>query len=298
MSLAYHNGSMLPYVDLQISLSDLGFTVGATVSELLRTFAGELFRFEEHMQRLQQSLAIVGIELTESIEELKQAACEIASHNHGQLDPSDDLGMSILVTPGFTGETPRRPTVMIFTAPLGFDSWSDSYREGTELVTSRHRQIPASSWHPHLKCRSRMHYYLADQEAERKQGGARALLLDQQGHVGETSTANIVIYSESGGLISPRREGILAGISLDVLEQLARSASIPFCERDFCLEECASADEILLTSTSPCLWSVTRLDGAPVGDGQVGSLSRQLLADWSSLVGVDIVAQAQQYAQR
>jgi branched-subunit amino acid aminotransferase/4-amino-4-deoxychorismate lyase len=143
-----------------------------------------------------------------------------------------------------------------------------------------------------------MHYYLADQEAERKQGGARALLLDQQGHVGETSTANIVIYSESGGLISPRREGILAGISLDVLEELAASLSIPFTESDLALSDLAAADEVLLTSTSPCVWSVTGLDGRPIGDGRVGPRNGQLLAAWSALVGVDIAGQAGQFAGR
>ena len=91
-----------------------------------------------------------------------------------------------------------------------------------------------------------MHYYLADQEAERREPGSRALLLDQQGHVGEASTANVVMYMEQHGLISPRREGILAGISLDVLEELAGSLSIPFSERDLSIADLASADEIRL----------------------------------------------------
>ncbi len=298
MSLSYHNGSLVPSTDLQLPLSDLGFMMGVTVSERLRTFAGQLFRLEHHMERLRQSLEMVGIETLETIEQLMATAEELARENHQLLDPADDLGMYILVTPGPAGRETCRPTVIIGTAPLEFSRWNKTYREGTELVTSSHRQVPASSWNPHLKCRSRMHYFLADQEAERRQPGARALLLDQQQNVGEATTANIVIYREAEGLISPRREGILAGISLDVLEELAASLSIPFTEKDLVLADLAAADEILLTSTSPCVWSVTGLDGSPVGGRQVGRRSGQLLAAWSSLVGVDIPGQADQFAGR
>ena len=297
MSLSYHNGSLLSSEDLQLSLSDLGFMMGATVSERLRTFAGQLFRMQQHMQRLKQSLAMVGIEMPETIAELTASAEELAWNNHQLLDPDDDLGMYILVTPGLSSEA-SRPTVIIGTAPLDFSRWSETYREGTALVASSHRQVPASSWHPHIKCRSRMHYFLADQEVERLQPGARALLLDQQQNVGETTTANIVVYREQQGLVSPRREGILAGISLDVLEELATSLSIPFTESDLSLSDLAAADEVLLTSTSPCVWSVTGLDGSPISDGRVGPRSSQLLAAWSSLVGVDIAGQAEQFADR
>ena len=106
------------------------------------------------------------------------------------------------------------------------------------------------------------------------------------------------MYMEQHGLISPRREGILAGISLEVLEELAGSLSIPFSERDLSIADLASADEILLTSTSPCVWSVTGLDGSPIGGGQVGPCCTQVLSAWSSLVGVDIVGQAEQFAVR
>ena len=64
------------------------------------------------------------------------------------------------------------------------------------------------------------------------------------------------------------------------------------------LSDLAAADEVLLTSTSPCVWSVTGLDGSPISDGRVGPRSSQLLAAWSSLVGVDIAGQAGQFAGR
>jgi branched-chain amino acid aminotransferase len=298
MFRAYWNGEFVPQDQLQLAPSDIGFIWGVTVTERLRTFGGGLFELSAHMQRLQQSMQIVGIETVESSQQLTAAAEQLAADNVALLDSADDLGMLILVTPGDPASQLVRATVMISCYPLPFGQWQPAYEQGSSLVISSQRQVPEQCWPPQLKCRSRMHYYLADQQADRQQAGARALLLDEAGHVGEATTANLVIYRSDDGLVSPRREKILAGISLDVLEQLANALSIPFQQQDLTPAELTAADELLMTSTSPCVWSVTELDGVAIGDGSVGPISRKLLAAWSSLVGLDIAAQAARFAER
>lgn len=298
MFRAYWNGEFVPQDQLQLAPSDLGFIWGVTVTERLRTFGGRLFELSAHIQRLQQSMQIVGIETVESIEQLTVTAEQLAADNVALLDSTDDLGMLILVTPGDPASQLVRATVMISCYPLPFGQWQPAYEQGSSLVISSQRQVPERCWPPQLKCRSRMHYYLADQQADRQQAGARALLLDEAGHVGEATTANLVIYRSDDGLVSPRREKILAGISLDVLEQLANALSIPFQQQDLTPAELTAADELLMTSTSPCVWSVTELDGVAIGDGSVGPISQKLLAAWSSLVGLDIAVQAARFAER
>lgn len=294
---AYQNGQTVSGDELQLAVSDLGFVWGVAVTERLRTFAGGLFQLESHMKRLWESMRIVGIEPEESLEQLSDVATGLAADNARLLDPADDLGMTIVVTPGASREG-AQPTVMISSYPLPFAQWQGNYERGCALALSSHRQVPESCWPSRLKCRSRMHYYLADQEAASRQPGARALLLDQDGFVGEATTANVVMYRKEEGLVSPRRERILAGISLDVVERWASELEIPFVERDLGPADLALADEIVLTSTSPCIWSVTQLDGIPVADGQVGPISRRLLAHWSERVGVDIADQAARFSSR
>ncbi|MCA9235446.1 MAG: aminotransferase class IV, partial [Planctomycetales bacterium] len=148
------------------------------------------------------------------------------------------------------------------------------------------------------KCRSRMHYYLADCEAARRQPGARALLLDQRGFIGEASTANVVAYDADRGLVTPKLDGVLPGISQQVLFELADQLEIPRREADLAPAELAVADEAFLTSTSICMQPLTTLDGRPLGSGQPGPIYQQLLAAWSTLVGVDIAAQARAFAVR
>jgi branched-subunit amino acid aminotransferase/4-amino-4-deoxychorismate lyase len=143
-----------------------------------------------------------------------------------------------------------------------------------------------------------MHYYLADLRARQIEPGARALLLDQEGSVLEASTANIFVYRESEGFVSPPREKILPGISVGVVAELAAQAGIPFSHRELRVEDLFQADEVMLCSTSPCDWPAFRLNGRPLGQAGEGRMCCQLLSAWSELAGVDIPAQAARFAQR
>ena len=159
----------------------------------------------------------------------------------------------------------RRPTSLRHSYPLPFHLWHQKYQIGSTLLSVSTRQVPTNCWPVELKCRSRMHYYLAAQEAQRRNPGATALLLDQDGFVSETPTANIVAFFADVGLVSPPRDKILPGISLDFLRQLARRLDLPLEFRDLDLAELADADEIMLTSTPFCLLPVTRLDDRYLG---------------------------------
>jgi len=127
---------------------------------------------------------------------------------------------------------------------------------------------------------------------------ARALLLDQEDFLAEASTASVVLFRETEGFLLPPREKILPGVSIGVLEELAREMGIALLHRDLTVDDAYSADEILLCSTSPCLLPVVSVDGRKIGTGTAGPVLRQSLAAWSRLVGLDIVAQAQRFSKR
>lgn len=301
--IAYLNGQWVPAAQMAISVTDAGFLQGVTVAEQLRTFGSQLFRLDLHMQRLARSLEIVGVEPGLSGDDFKRLASELAARNHALLDPADDLGLTIFVTPGpyatYAATAARiGPTVGIHTYPLPFGQWTTKYRAGESLVVTDVMQIPLRCWPPELKCRSRMHYYLADRRAREAEPGARALLLDERGFVTEASTANILVFRQGDGLISPPKEHILPGVTVAVLEELSGQLGIPFQHRELRVDDVARADEVLLCSTSPCVWSVVRLNGQPIASGQPGPVSQRLRAAWSQMVGFDIEQQATRFAQR
>jgi len=299
---AFLDGRFIPARDAAVSIGDAGFVLGATVAEQLRTFGGQLFRLEAHLARLEQSLRIVGIEPGMTMDRFAEVGRELVGRNHRLLDPGDDLGLSIFVTPGpyaaFSPSAAEKPTVCLHTYPLPFRSWAEKYERGESLVVTDVRQVSPRSWPPELKCRSRMHYYLADRRAAAAEPGGRALLLDEDGLVTETSTANVLVFNAHEGLISPPPERILRGISLSVACELARGLGIPTGRRDLRPEDIASAEEVLLVSTPFCLLPVTCFNGRPIGQCRPGDVFGRLLAAWSASVGVDLAAQARRFAER
>ncbi len=309
--VAYLNGRILPASQLAVSPVDTGFLQGAAVAEQLRTFAGKLFCLDEHFARLERSLQIAEIEPPQTRAELAATAEELVARNRRLLDPADDLGLSIFITPGLhpayaapgldpegVGRDLGEPTVCLHTYPLPFAQWAQKYHTGQSLVTTGVEQVPAACWPPALKCRSRMHYYLADRKAAKIEAGARALLLDRDGWVTETSTANILVYSSGQGLVSPPQETVLSGISLGAIARLARQLGIPLSYRRLSPADVAGAEEVLLSSTPWCLLPMTRFNGRPIRSGVPGPVFGRLLAAWGETVGVDIAGQAQRFAQR
>ena len=253
----------------------------------------------EHLQRLKHSLEISRLPVKESLHDIAEIAGRVVEHNRALIDPEDDLALSIFVTPGLlTEEWVAIPNVGVNAYPLDFRQWAHRYQEGISIVTTSIRQVPANCWPPELKCRSRMHYFLADREAHRIEPMSRAVLLDQEGFITETTTANVVAYFEKEGLVSPPMADVLPGISLQVVTELAGRFGIEVSHRKMLPDEFARADEAFLTSTPNCMLPVTRFNKKPIGDGKPGFVFGQLLTAWNEMVGFDIAEQARRFVRR
>jgi branched-chain amino acid aminotransferase len=293
---AYLNGNWIPSSDLRIPVTDAGFLLGATVTERLRTFRGEPFRLDAHLSRLRSSLAIVGLDCDAITEQVAGALSQFLRRNQGLIEPDDDWSIIAFATPGAAGS--QKPTVCVHGNPLPFRLWAHQFEAGLPVVVSSIRQVPTNCWPAELKCRSRMHYYLADCEAATQRPGARAIVLDQDGYVAEATTANLLVYHEREGLVSPPHEHILFGVSLTVVQELAAKLGMSFVTRSLTVEELHTANEAMLASTSICLLPIVECDGQPIGEGIPGPIYRRLLAAWSDLVGVNIAEQARRFASR
>jgi len=290
------NEDIVPQGRLHIELDDIGFVMGTTVSERLRTFGGQLFQVKEHFARLALSLDSLGIASVELLPRVQAASIDIIAHNIALCGTGSDLGLTVLITPGRSTTNP--PTVLVYSSALPFSEMHSWYSNGISLQVSSYRQVPENCWPSHLKCRSRMHYYLADQEARSKQPDARALLLDQHGNVAEASSANLLIYNKDIGIVSPRKDNILAGISLSVLENLAAQLEVNFQYANISVTDLMEADEVMLCSTSPSVWAVRECNGQACGAGADGEIVRALQQGFSDLVGLNIIAQAAELAVR
>lgn len=303
--LAFLNGRLLPASQAHLTVYDAGVVLGATVTELVRTFRKEPFRLEDHLARLGHSLHYVRFDIGMTLGELGRTVRELVAHNAALLGPDDELGTVIFVTAGeyptyaggAAGSVRTTPTVCAHTFPLPFELWAKKVQSGIHLVTPSIRHVPPQCYDPKMKCRSRMHYYLADQQARLVDGDAAALLLDLDGNVTETGAANFLIVDE-GTIVSPSLRNTLPGVSRQTVIELAAKLGIPFAVRDFQAFDAINAAEAFLASTPYCLMPVTKINGTPIGDGRPGPVYSKLAAAWSDRVGLDIVRQVIDGAQR
>jgi branched-chain amino acid aminotransferase len=295
-SLAYLNGRLLPQSEATLPLHDAGFVMGATVTDLCRTVRHRLYRWEDHLARFRLSCHSAHLQQALTDSDLSQNAHELVAHNAGLLRPEDDLALVMFLTPGpvgyYLGEPGGAgdgpPTLGMHTFPLPFVRYTRLFQTGAHLAVSNVRQPPADCVPPHIKQRSRLHWWLADRDVHDRFPGAFALLQDANGHLTETAAANLLVVND-GIVQSPPRGTGLGGISLQVVRELCAELKIPFAERPITIDDAATADEILLTSTPYCVCGVSRFNGEPIP--WPGPIFQRILAAWSEQIGLDIRSQ-------
>ena len=223
--LAFFDGRWIPASAAAVSVSDAGFILGATVAEQLRTFAGKIFHLDDHLARLAQSLEIVGLQPGMTLEQFARTRPRVGRSQSCPLAARRRFGIVDLCHPRRLSDLRRNkadrrladdrfaePAVCLHTYPLPFHRWAERYREGQALATTDVEQVSPRCWPPSLKCRSRMHYYLADRQAAARDPQARALLLDG------ARLRDRGLYGQRADLPCRRRSGVAAdqeGIARD-----------------------------------------------------------------------------------
>jgi branched-chain amino acid aminotransferase len=286
---AFVDGDFVPFSQMALPLDDAGVVLGVIVTDLVRTFGNRLYRWPEHLARFRASCRAVHIEPRFEDDVLTGTAHELVRRNAA---PGSEQCLVIYATPGrlghFRGAAGIGPaTLGMHTYPLPWERYRDLVENGAVLRVPAVRQLPAVSVPPTVKARSRLHWWLADREAATIDPAAKALLLDEAGHVTETAIANFLAV-RGDRVMSPRRGAVLAGISLGVVRELCDSVGLVFEERNLTLAECLDADEGMLTGTAFSIAGVRRLEQRTYPFP--GPALSRLVEAWNRAVGVDIHA--------
>jgi len=295
--LVYIYGEMVPASEAHIAIYDLAVVLGATVTDMTRTIGHQPFRLDDHIARFYRSAKYARIPPTASPEETKARTLELVEHNTSLIQPEQDLGIIFFMSPGvspayagpgFTGKTGS--TFCTHTFPLPFQSWVELFEKGAHVVTPPTRHLPPQCLDQKIKNRSRLHWWIADQEAKLVDPKAITLLLDLDGNVTECSGSNFFIVKDET-MIFPSPRNILRGISQVTAMELGAELGIPVVERDIQSYDVIHADEAFLSSTPYCLAPVTQFNGLEVGSGKPGPMFRRLMEAWSQRVGKDLIEQ-------
>jgi branched-subunit amino acid aminotransferase/4-amino-4-deoxychorismate lyase len=290
----YINGEWKPQTQAALPLHDAGFVLGATVTDLCRTLRHKLFHFPEHLRRFRQSCQLARIHLRKNDEEITRLAEELLRRNTPQLAPEQDMALVLIATPGVIGyyigqpgsPGDAEPFFSIYAYPLPQHRYRPWWRDGVTLITPSVRHIPPQTLSRQIKHRSRLFWWIAEQELKETEPQGQALLLDTEGNVTETASANFLLIRK-GKVLSPPKTKILHGVTLQIVEEICGREKIPFKERDLTVKDFANAQEAFLTCTTYCLAPVRRINDIelPVP----GPLYERIRAAWNRIAGGIVV---------
>ena len=247
-----------------------------------------VFRLRDHVERLAVTCEIVGLPLDYAVDELVDACAETVRRNPG----ARSVKISALI-PSIEAElVPQDPRVSVFIAAYDGDrdiigrNRGRSHRR-TELSLKIEREkrnrrddiIP-----PHAKVAANYTAAMTAKWRARQEGFDDIVLLDEDGWVTEAPTANLFLVDASGGLATPPANKVLLGITRASIIELASRIGRRCEERDISVDELRRAPEAFLTGTSEGVWPALRIDGEPVGDGNVGSVTARVRETYRAVV--------------
>ncbi|WP_455217295.1 D-amino acid aminotransferase [Kaarinaea lacus] len=271
MATVYLNGDFMPDTEAKIPVLDRGFIFGDGVYEVIPVYGGKLFRFTEHLQRLQNSLDALKIRNPYPEKQWEQALSDLITQNGG-----GDLSLYLQITRGSAERDhaiPKNPVPTVFAMcnPLK-PVPAETVADGVAAIT-----LDDIRWQRcHIKAISLLPNVLLRQEAL-DQGAAEAILI-RDGLATEGAASNLFAVIDGVITTPPKGPMLLPGITRDLVLELAQSHNLPCQEKNIRLEELQVADEIWLTSSTKEILSVTRLDGKPVASGKPGPLYQKTLA--------------------
>jgi len=271
MPIVHLNGRNLPAEAACVPVLDRGFIFGDGVYEVIPVFGGRPFRLDEHLQRLDNSLAEVRIPNPHTGEEWAALIQSLIDANGG-----GDQSLYLQVTRGPAARDhalPANPSPTVFAMSNPLRPPADEILErGIEAIT-----LDDIRWSRcHIKAISLLPNILLRQTA--LDAGAAEAILIRDGYATEGAASNLFAVLDGELLTPPKGPRLLPGITRDVILELAAANGIPHREADIRREDLARATEIWVTSSTKEILPVTTLDDEPVGDGRPGPVFRRMYA--------------------
>ena len=272
--IAYVNGQYVPQSSASVNVEDRGYQFADGVYEVLYLAEGRFLDEDLHMARLERSLGEIRIAPPMGRAAMMQVLREVTRRNrlrNGLVYMQVTRGVSRRdhafpaspVPPALVVTCRRTPAY-----PTSPDGWA-----GTAIT------VPDQRWERcDIKSVGLLPNVLAKQAA-RQAGAAEAIMIDRDGTVTEGASTTVWVV-DANGVLRTRHlsHAILPGCTrASLMEQMAGSA-VRAEERAVTEAELRTAREVFITSATSFVKPITALDGAPVGDGAVGPVTRQLFA--------------------
>lgn len=280
-TLCYLNGTFTELRNAQVSVLDRGFIFGDGVYEVLPCYGGVAFRFEQHMARLDRSMAELRIANPLPRSEWQAIAQRLAHALRDDRGVANQL-IYIQVTRGVAlrdHAMPANAVPTVFVMVSEMKLATPAQREhGAACVTADDFRWEKA----HIKSTSLLGAVFARQISV--DAGATETVMFRGDHLSEAASSNVWVIQNGVVMGPPKDNRVLEGIRFGLIEELCRAQGLRFELRPLTRAEVFAADELLLSSATKEVLPITRLDGHPVGNGRPGPIYQRLYAGYQQAV--------------
>ena len=280
--LIYVNGQLVPKSEAVVSVYDSGFMLGDGMWEGMRLYNGTWAFFDEHMDRLFNSLKSVSIDIGIGPDDVLEILNKTAEAN-GMVD---NAHCRLMITRGRKAKPFQHPGLSRFgptiVAIVEHSKPAQSLlAQGIRLATvPQVRGLPMSQ-DAKFNSHSKLNCVIGCLQAEQA-GADEALMLDPHGFVNTTNACNFFIVRR-GEVWTSTGDYCMNGVTRQKVIDLCRANDIPVFEKNYSLYEAYGADEAFLTGTFGAQTPVAEIDGKTIGTGE-RPMTQRIRALYKALV--------------
>lgn len=280
--VVYIDGEYYPKSQAKISVFDHGLLYGDGVFEGIREYNGVVFKLKEHVDRLYRSAHAIMLKIPLAKEEMTQAVVETLRKNKLK-----DSYIRLVVTrgEGDLGLDPRKcpkPSIIIITDTIKLHA-EGAKENGITAMFSWVRRNPVDATTHEIKSLNYLNSILAKIEANAN-GVDEAICLESNGYIAEGVGENIFIVKNSEILTPPASTGALAGITADIVVNLAAKLCIKLTVTNLTPFMLFTADEAFFTGTAMEMVPIREVNKRQIGTGKPGPVTKKLMAEFQKVI--------------
>lgn len=269
----YLNGKFLPESKACISVYDIGLLRGFAVFDFLRTYNFKPFYLKEHLQRLLNSAKIIGLKHNYTIKKLERIVLETLNKNRHL----KEANIRIILTGGVSKDfiTPSKPSLIVMITPIK-EIPEKVYKYGGKLITKIYARID-----PQAKTVIYTDSVRFLMEAKKKKA-IEVLFISKENKILECTTSNFFAVRRKT-VLTPPLNGILKGITREIIIEICKKNNIPILERELYYKEIKTFDEAFITASNKEILPIVKIDNFRIGKGKVGEITLFLIEKFKEL---------------
>ena len=260
--IAWIDGKVVPANQARVPVLDHGFLFGDGVFEGIRVTTAGVFRFDEHIRRLETAARMIGLEVEGGMERVRSIVRETTlawGRREGYLRLILSRGVGAL---GLDPASCGAANVVCIAAGM-VRLTPEKAERGIDLITSSLRRPAGDVLDPRVKSLNYLNNILAKREANLR-GADDALMLNAQGQVAEASAANLFVLTGNRLDTPACSDGALEGLTRRTVLEIGRDLGFETRERSLGRFDLFSADSVFYTGSRAGLVPIASLDGSPI----------------------------------